>query len=309
MRFLNTRRVLSNMKLTALCLNGVPASTLRLKSDFIRALNRSQSMLLESVPNDLYLEFDNPGLVNRLIERTVFSPLEVMDDVHLVQGNDRDELTNLLNEARTLLSSELPDLYFLMTQVVATVALYRIPRRDGGSVSSNIGLIWLSPKPDWTVEYCAEMLVHEFVHNVVFLEDMVRGIMPTPELLERDEALSISAIRQTRRPYDKSFHSACVTVGIMYFYNMIGRTRDANKHFEPLKRTVEELCASEQRLRSLGQELLTNNGREILEELSRFTREPDYLAITDTLRLQSQKTLIDAAAHGKRRAELTFAAP
>lgn len=298
------------MKLAALCLNGAPPSPVRLKSDFIKALNRSQSTFIESVDHDLYLEFDNPGLVDRLIERTVFSPSEVIGDVHLVQGNERDELTNLLNDAKTLLARELPDLYFLMTQVIATVAIYRIPQRDGGSVSSNIGLIWLSPKPDWTVEYCAEMLVHEFVHNVVFLEDMVRGIMPTPELLEREEALSISAIRQTRRPYDKSFHSACVTVGIMYYYNMIGRIEDANAHFEPLKRTVAELRASERSVRSLGQEILTNNGREVLEELSRFTRGPDYVAITEALRSQNQTIEVsDAAAHGKRPAVLSYAAP
>jgi hypothetical protein len=298
------------MKLAALCLNGTPPSSVQLKSDFIRALNQSQSTFMESVDHDLYLEFDNPGLVDRLIERTVFSPSEVIGDVHLVQGKGRDELTSLLTDAKTLLAMELPDLYFLMTQVVATVAIYRIPQRDGGSVSSNIGLIWLSPKPDWTVEYCAEMLVHEFVHNVVFLEDMVRGIMPTPELLEREEALTISAIRQTRRPYDKSFHSACVTIGIMYFYNMIGRIEDANAHFEPLKRTVEELYASEQTVRSLGQDLLTSNGREVLDELSRFTRRPDYVAITEALRSQNQTIDVsDAGAYGKRSAVLSYAAP
>ncbi len=213
-----------------------------------------------------------------------------------MQINERDELKNLLNDAKTLLARRLPDLYSLMTQVVATVGIYRIPQRDGGSVSSNIGFIWLSPKPDWTVEFCAEMLVHEFVHNVVFLEDMVRGIMPIPELLEQEEALTISAIRQTRRPYDKSFHSACVTVGIMYYYNMIGRMQNADLHLEPLKRTVEELCASEQNFRCKGQELLTDNGRRILDELSQFTREPDYFAITKALRVQDRS--VDARDTG-----------
>src|SRR5712692_3874548 len=112
MRFLNTTRVLSNMKLAALCLNGTPPSSVQLKSDFIRALNQSQSTFIESVDHDLYLEFDNPGLVDRLIERTVFSRSEVIGDVHLVQGKERDELTSLLTEAKTLLAKELPDLYF-----------------------------------------------------------------------------------------------------------------------------------------------------------------------------------------------------
>jgi hypothetical protein len=96
----------------------------------------------------------------------------------------------------------------------------------------------------------------------------------------------------------------------MYYYNMLGRLEDANAHFEPLKRTVAELRASERRMRSLGRELLRNNGREVLEELSWFTRGPNYVAISEALRSQNETLEVsDAAAHGKRPAVLSYAAP
>lgn len=284
MRFLDRRRVLSNMHLAALHLDGAPPPTTDVKSAFIKALNRAQSTTIKSLDHDLYLEFDNPDLVNRLVERTVFSPDEVAEGAHLFSDEERAQIANLINATKSLLARVIPNLYYLITQVVGSVAIYRIPQRDGGSVSCNIGLIWLSPRRDWTVEYCGEMLVHEFVHNAVFLEDMVRGIMPTPELLEQDDALSISAIRQTRRPYDKAFHSACVAAGIMYYYHAIGRDAEAQRHLDPLKRTIESLGESDQALKCQSQDLLTKNGRELVEELRQFVAGgPDYSTITNVL--------------------------
>lgn len=284
MRFLDRRRVLSNMHLAALYLNGAPPLTTDVKADFIKALNRAQSTTIKSLDRDLYLEFDNPDLVNRLVERTVFSSDEVAEGAHLFSVEERAHIAALINAAKRLLARAIPNLYYLITQVIGSVAIYRIPQRDGGSVSCNIGLIWLSPRVDWTVEYCGEMLLHEFVHNTVFLEDMVRGIMPTPDLLEQEDALSISAIRQTRRPYDKAFHSACVAAGIMYYYHAIGRDAEAHRHFDPLKRTIENLSESDRALKCRSLDLLTENGRDLVDELRRFVAGgPDYLTITRAL--------------------------
>jgi hypothetical protein len=287
MRFLDRRRVLSNIHLAVRYLNDSPPPTAAVKSDFIRGLNRAQSTTIKSLNDDLYLEFDNPELINRLVERTVFSPDEVTEGAHLFSGEERSQIFRLVDGAKDLLAREIPNLYYLITRVIGSVAVYRIPQRDGGSVSCNIGLIWLSPRTDWTVEYCGEMLVHEFIHNSVFLEDMVRGIMPIPELLEQDDALSISAIRQTRRPYDKAFHSACVAAGIMYYYHAIGRDAEAQSHFAPLKRTIENLYESDMAVKCRGRDLLTKNGRDIVDELRRFvTGGPDYLSVANALASQ-----------------------
>lgn len=271
------------MRLAATHLTGRPAPSADLKRVFIEALNLAQSTTIQSLDDDLYLDFENPDLVRLLVDRTVFSPEEVAGGAHLLSIEHQSQFAATIEAAKLLLARANPNLYCLIKQIIGSVAAYRIPHRDGGSVSCCIGLIWLSPHADWTIEYCAEMLVHEFVHNSVFLEDMVRGIMPNPALLEHEEALSVSAIRQTRRPYDKAFHSACVTAAIMYYYHIIGESTEASKHLAPLKRTIDELYEHDRVLKSRNLDLLTENGREMVEELRRFVQGPDYSMIVNAL--------------------------
>jgi HEXXH motif-containing protein len=284
MRFLDRRRVLSNMRLAVTHLTGTSVSDSHLKRAFIDAMNGAQSTCIESQSDDLYLEFDNPELVARLVERTVFSEREVAGQAYRLNSEERAHFFKTFEAAKDLLARAVPGLYHLLTQVIGSVAAYKIPERDGGSVSCCIGLIWLSPRTEWTDTHCAEMLVHEFIHNSVFLEDMVRGIMPTPSLLEDDDALTVSAIRRTRRPYDKAFHSACVATGIMYYHASIGRAADAEIHFDALRRTVLDLGDRDRALRARGQDLLTENGRQLLDELRQFVNGgPNYQLLTDAL--------------------------
>lgn len=289
MRFLNSQRVLSNVRIATAHLRGSPAPAEELKQSFIAALNRAQSMNLRAITNNFYLEFENPELVRTLVDRTVFSVEETSNNAHLFSVSERQSVETLVEAAKRLLQMKGPELYNLMTQVIGTIAAYRIPQRDGGSVSCCIGLIWLSPGPEWTIEYCAEMLVHEFIHNSVFLEDMVRGIMPTPALLEHEDALAISAIRQTRRPYDKAFHSACVAAGLMYFYHLIGKDVEANRYLIPLRQTIFDLTDRYNLLSSKGSQLLTENGRQLLAELSQFIANGvDFSVITDGLSMRDK---------------------
>lgn len=284
MKFLNTKRVLANIRLAAGYLSGIPQSSEDAKSKFIEALNAAQSTTIRTVADDFVLDFDNPELVALLTQRTVFSSEETTNGAHLIPLDERASIATNIGAAKRLLQNADPNLYYVLTQLIGSVAAYRIPQRDGGSVSCCIGLIWLSPHRDWPISYYAEMLVHEFVHNSVFLEDMVRGIMPDPDLLEREEALSTSAIRQTRRPYDKSFHSACVAAALMYYYHAIGRLDESARYLAPLQRTIADLVASDRALRLQGLDVLTDNGRELLEELRCFVdRGPDHAGVATSL--------------------------
>lgn len=283
MRFLDTRRVFSNMKAVTRYLTGTEAPGNSLKRTFIDALNAAQATTIRTLDEDIYVEFENQPLVDLLTERTVFARDEVLNGAHLLSDQERKQINLRLAEAKSIIAEADSNLYCLLVNLIGSVAAYHIPRRDGGSVSCCIGLIWLSPKEDWTTDYYAEMLVHELVHNIVFLEDMVQGVMPEPTLLERSDALSISAIRQTRRPYDKAFHSACVTAAIMYLYQVIGKQEQANRHITPLRRTIIELRRSDQALKNQGLNLLTDNGREMVRELEEFIKGPDYSMISSSL--------------------------
>jgi HEXXH motif-containing protein len=254
-----------------------------LKEAFVEGMNNAQSTTIRTLSNDIFVDFENPGLVNFLIERTVFSPADVSNDAHLLAENERAQVCKNIQEAKSLIAKVDPNLHRLITTLIGSVAVYRIAQRDGGSVSCGIGLIWISPKQDWTLEYYAEMLVHEFVHNSVFLEDMIHGIMPNPELLEHEEALTTSVIRKTRRPFDKAFHSACVAAAIMYFYHSMGNESEAGSYVSSMRRTIEELYQNDMRLHKNGLELLSDNGRQIVSELQRFIEGPNYDMIAKAL--------------------------
>lgn len=285
MRFLSNQRIDNNMALVVNAFAGgtKPARPVS-KSAFFDAMNRAQSTTIRLLDADPYIEFENAELVDLLVARTVFSENEVSEQRHLFAPSERETIRARIASAKQLILEADPNLWRAIQRIVGSVAAYRIPDRDGGSVSCCIGLIWLSPTQEWTDAYCAEMLVHEFIHNSVFLDDMVNCIMPSPDLLERPEAQTISAIRKTKRAYDKAFHSACVTAGIMYFYHKRGSDVESMRYLPDLKRTVDDLARNDALMRDMGDDVLSENGRGILAELTRFVAgPPDYASITAAL--------------------------
>ncbi|MGB7923479.1 MAG: HEXXH motif-containing putative peptide modification protein [Pyrinomonadaceae bacterium] len=285
MRFLNSGRVRSNMELAASHLLGERPPPSCLKKSFITAMNRAQSTTIQTLPDDVYVEFDNPALVDYLVKRAVFSAGTVANGIYLPES-ERVQVRNNIEAARHLINQIDPHLNHLITSLVGSVAAYRIPDRAGGTVSCCIGLIWLSPSQKWNVQYYAEMLVHEFVHNSVFLEDMVHGVMPNPTLLEHEKALTISVIRKTRRPYDKALHSACVAAALMYFYHRLGDESAAETYLAPMRHTIRELYEHDNELHEQGLDLLADNGRQIINDLQRFIEGPNYAIIHDALASQ-----------------------
>lgn len=284
MRFLNSGRILSNMRLTTEYLGnrqGVEGSR---KLAFMKTINGAQSTSIRVIPDDVYIEFDNPDLVNVLIQRSVFSSRDVENDRHLISDLRRqNEIRRQIHDARALIRRADPHLEALLSELIGSIAAYDIPDRDGGTVSCCIGLIWLSPKEDWDTVFYAEMLVHEFIHNTVFLEDMVRGVMPTPNLLDRPEAFTTSVIRKTKRPFDKALHSACVAAGISYFYHQLGQHDKAAAYLGPIQQTLNELRENNQRMKAEGLAILSTNGQELLAELTQFAKGFQYRKISESL--------------------------
>ncbi len=283
MRFLNSDRITQNMSLLVSHVWGsaiMPSQTL--KGQFISAINTIQGTSF-SGGDQINVEFDNRITSDFLYKNGVFNEHEVLNDTHIIDMQVRLSIENSIFEALSLIQIADSNLFKLLNQLVGSVGVYSIPERDGGSISNAIGLIWLSPLREWQKIYYGEMLVHEFVHNSVFLEDMVRGVLPNNDLLGVDDALSISAIRQTKRPYDKSFHSACVVIALMYYYYQIGYTVKANSYLPQLRTTIQSLKNSYERLASRNLYVLSPNGFEILKEMELFATNNDFSVIEKSL--------------------------
>lgn len=144
----------------------------------------------------------------------------------------------------------------------------------GGGVSDVLGAIWLAPHERWTVFDYAELIVHEHVHQCLFLDDMVRKVFTEPlAVMQRPDALAVSAVLQQRRDFDKAFHSAFVAHALVRFNESLGLRFQARTYLGPLLRTLPELCARPH--------LLTPRGQELLDQL-----------VTDTAGLTSHYEVI-----------------
>lgn len=152
---------------------------------------------------------------------TVFQAESVIDDLS-------NEIERTPKEARVkAMSAVLAALDYVETvspvvrrtfdRTVHTMFFHRSPDSAGGSVSSAPGVVWCAHRRDWSEEDIAEFLVHELVHNLIFIDERVHRHYIDPFVLSRDENCALSAVLGKRRPLDKAFHSAIVAYEICAF--------------------------------------------------------------------------------------------
>lgn len=165
----------------------------------------------------------------------------------------RERIGGILQE----FAQTFPDLYSDFVQIINALVFANKPDFEGGSVSSRIGLIWLSPKRSWSNHQWLDHLIHEFAHNCLFLDDMVNTVFPfSAAIMEQEEALVLSSIRQQKRGYDKSFHAAYVSLTLIDFYETIGQLDKAKSFIPALMLCIQDLVAKPEYLSDYGQSLL-----------------------------------------------------
>jgi len=173
------------------------------------------------------------------------------------------------DDAISRFSTLFPELFASFVSLIRYVIFARRDGYSGGTVSSRIGLIWLSPSEDWSDDEWLENIIHEFVHNALFLEDLVHCIFLTGSTqLEEPDALATSAIRQIKRGYDKSYHSAFVSQTIVEYYLAVGQAEKAASFIFPLVVCVEDLAKNTKLISEHGKELLMDLCIKVLEKYS-----------------------------------------
>ncbi|MCY0111581.1 HEXXH motif-containing putative peptide modification protein [Pseudomonas monsensis] len=249
-------------------------------------IERNQKLILEFVKTTEEKSFEHAIRVIQAIETNPSrsSPLlqwdapennfakslaDIMDTVEFPSRWRIEEariptLTSEFCKAKNLIKNFLPQTSESIDKLIFSYLFANRSGYEGGSVSSRIGMIWLNPTETWSTYLWAENIVHEFIHNALFLEDMIHQVFPFgADIMAEESALRISAIRKTRRGYDKSFHSAFVSLGIINFYQAIGKAERAEKLIVPLVHCVEDLTRNER--------VLSAHGRALLVELAEKT--------------------------------------
>lgn len=247
------------------------------KVRFLDVATSLQGVRLKYVEDDYIVDFECGPVLDVLRHHKVL----VRDDLKERSFFGADEAAAIkkhFSAANQLIERAAPHLLALIRRLIGTYAIYDIRNRDieGGSVSGCIGMVYLCPDSSWDTEFLAEMMVHEYVHNALFLDDMVAGIFPDLLLLKDKEAQVTSSVRRTRREYDKSFHAACVSSALAYFYHQLGNSEKSRQFLDPLDLTVRELNEVDQRLLDRGDNVITDVARGIKKDLTDFMRDRDF---------------------------------
>ncbi|MDO7486843.1 HEXXH motif-containing putative peptide modification protein [Peribacillus frigoritolerans] len=234
-----------------------------------------QSSQIPHEPNKIKIYFENDLMCEHLIEHQVLFKEDIIDNKHIFPHEERAAITYKIEKGLELIKLLHPNLHSLIIRHFGTIYLAKRTGYGGGTVSSLLGLLWLNPPKKWTVVDYAEALYHEFIHNTLFLDDMVNGIFPNPDDCYIEEALTTSTILKKKRSMDRAFHAANVSIGIMHMYYMLGDNKKSKMYNEDLKRTIDEL---NERSRFFGE-----RGIEILQEMNKFVTLYDFENITLTL--------------------------
>lgn len=172
-----------------------------------------------------------------------------------------------------------PGLCRMVRLLVTDLVVLNSGADGGGSASQMPGVVVMSPGPDWEVPQYAECLTHEATHLALFVADMVYGTFTaTSSELEAEEHLALSAVKiGQRRPLDKAFHAAVVTVPLMYLQHRRGTTTLIDLYTGSLRDACADLATH--------RNTFTGYGAMLLDELCDFAAHIDFgqvaPAITD----------------------------
>jgi len=243
----------------------------QLRSQYLSALSHLQSWTtLQWAPEGIAVTFDNPGAVADFIRREAWGRERPVQD-RLFPVHQQAGLRDLINEGLDTVSSVNRDLGELIQLTIGEIFLAQESGSEGGTMSSAVGLIWLNPRIEWGASKTGENIVHEWIHNMLFLADMVDPIFAVDYIgLSADSALATSAILHRKRPFDRCYHSAAVAAGLVFFHTISGDQEKADALIEPTVRTVRELQGKP--------DLMTQSGSDLLNEVAGFleTRDCDH---------------------------------
>lgn len=272
MRFFDRLWVLDSVDSVAAATWHELATAGQLRSQYLSALSHLQSWTnIQWSPEGIAVTFDNPGAVADFVRREAWGQERPVQD-RLFPVHERAGLHDLISNGLESISAVNHDLRELIELTIGEIFLAQESGSEGGTMSSAVGLIWLNPRVDWGARKAGENIVHEWIHNMLFLADMVDPLFAVDYIgLSEESAHATSAILHRKRPFDRCYHSAAVAAGLVFFHSASGDKERADALIEPTMKTVRELQGMP--------ELMTKSGSDLLDEVGRFleTRDCDHV--------------------------------
>lgn len=150
----------------------------------------------------------------------LFSNDSLLDDrgQAAVISRDQDEECFAKRERLTIALKEIgffcPEYAALFRTLITDIFILPSRVAKGGSTSQAVGVIWANPRISYTILDLMEILIHEFTHHAMFLDELRYGHYAYAEVLKRS-TWACSAILNVDRPLDKVLHSTVVAVEVL----------------------------------------------------------------------------------------------
>ncbi|MGW3354118.1 aKG-HExxH-type peptide beta-hydroxylase [Streptomyces bungoensis] len=172
--------------------------------------------------------------------------------------------------ALDLIESLDSDLSLAIRHLVGNLSFGKITGFQGGSISSLLGVIWIGLHERHETWEFAEIIVHETIHQCLFLEDMVHGVFQLgEEAMAEPDYLVTTALLRTPRGFDKAFHSAYVAIALARFHRARRDFDKAAQYLRPVLRTYQEMRERQGCLTEHGKYLIRSFGSTLTLELNK----------------------------------------
>lgn len=186
-----------------------------------------------------------------------------------------EQKTEILQKGLIALSEFVPEHAALLNSIITDIFIMPSHTARGGSTSQAIGVIWMNPKPSYSLNDTLEMLVHELAHHTMFLDELRYGHYSYQNIMDRS-TWARSAILGTLRPLDKVLHSVVVSAEIILMRNLnLGNSFKPKVH-PPTPLMVEQFWVSAYSATQAANDfpgVLTERGMEILALAQRCVKE------------------------------------
>lgn len=233
-----------------------------LRYNYFQAINEIQLFPIKfSVNNKIHIEFGN--LINQDRKNTI-KTLMICEQLHKNWRFDYFKqviIRKKVERGLSLLKDYDENLFYSIQSIVSEIIITKNNLYYGGSISSVLSAIWLNPPAHWTVFDYAEKILHEYIHQCIFLYEIVNAIyaVESVEILSREENQCVSALLKIKRPYDRALHSAFVSFVLINYWQDMGINKQYLDLINSLDNTINELNKKNY--------LLTNSGKKILDDL------------------------------------------
>lgn len=247
-----------------------------LKDTYFNFIKLVQDVEVPYSNEKIFISFYNKPLQEKLLALKMIDSEDLEKNQHIYPDAEQNLINHNMSKALELIKLLHPELYVLIHNLVGTFLVLKKEGFGGGSVSNILGLIWINPQQNWTIIDYAEAIYHEFIHQSIFLDDMVNCMFPDPNACAAEDALVTSTILKRKRPLDRSFHAAGVSLGVMHLYYLLNDKEKSIQYLNDLKITLDEI--------STKTKFLGERGIETLELMKKFINKPNFDDITYSLK-------------------------